>query len=518
MTTFFKHMRSYIEGHFAFVLFLCGILALPTAGVLANVHASQWRQRHVRTVFAATMEELQARTHSIAEEVSFKFATMRNMSSLLAEDPFLTSALQEPGAQPAARRRLKSIAATLGLSRVVLVNRDGICIASDESVQEPNLIGMNLGDRSYVVHSLRGERNMQLVVGRVSGEPGFHFSSPVVRHDKVAGVLSLKMGLKPLADQISLPTGVIVDAMGVVVLSTGLDYLLSAIPGAPALTLTKQQCRLLYRRDSLEKLFMHPVSVFGQEAFHIGGDAHPSLRYVTRVPEESLTVYGFHNLKNILEETDRLFLQRATWFFLSIYLASCLFLGSLVYGIRDRSQRRALKALNLELAEQAQHDALTCCYNRRPFGELIEREVARSARSREPFALAILDLDHFKEVNDTHGHMVGDAVLVQMAEAVRRELRQVDTIARMGGDEFAVLLPGADAQTAADVMRRVVERFKNVALDTSIGPLWQTLSVGIAASRGEMTPRQMTEAADKALYESKRRGRNQVFVHQPDEA
>jgi diguanylate cyclase (GGDEF)-like protein len=520
MTTFFQHLHRYIEKNFAFALILCGLLALPLAGALAVWHAEQWRQEHVRVVFASALHELGGRTHGRAEDVAFKFATLRNLSALLAEDALLTGALahgKKNGARAAAHRRLKTIATRLGLSRALLLDRRGVCVASDEPTRAFNLVGVDLSDRQYVIHALRGEPHTQLVVGRISSEPGFHFSSPVVLNGKVLGVLSLKMGLLPLADQIPLPSGIIVDAMGVVVLSTGLDQLLSVIPGAPALGLSMRERRLLYKRDRLKMLAMHPVTVFGQPAFRVDTDVFPSLRQVARIPREDLTVYGFQSLKDILEETDRLYLQRLTWFFLSTYLASCLFLGSLVYAIRDQSQRRALKVLNLELAEQAQRDALTCCFNRRPFTEMIEREVQRSARSGRHFALALIDLDHFKEVNDTHGHVVGDAVLVQVAEIIQGELRQIDTFARMGGDEFAVLLPGADAHNAAEVLRRIVERFKTTPLKTPIGPLWQTLSVGVVSAKGDMTPQQMAEAADKALYESKHQGRNQVSIHKPSE-
>jgi diguanylate cyclase (GGDEF) domain len=517
MTPFLRRIRHCVEAHPVLTLFFSCVLALPVSGVLAGLQASSWRTQHAAQAIAVMREELRARTQNMAEKVDFKFETMHSLAALLAGGSGLAGALLDPDKLPEVSLRLQSIASTLRLHRALLINGRGVCVASNEENAADNLIGIDLHDREYVARALLGEHLTQFVVGRVSSVPGFHFSSPVLLRGKIVGVLALKMDLRTLADQLSLPSGIIADSMGVVVLSADHKRLLMAMPEAPALALDEEQCRRRYKRDRLEPLSLRTVQVFGQEAFLIGDEDTPSLVHVARVPREHLTAYGFQSLGPLMQETDKLFIQRATWFFVAIYLACCLLLGSLVYGIRDRSQRRALRALNLELAEQAQRDPLTGCYNRRPFTEIIQRESLRSARTGQPFTLAFIDLDRFKTVNDTHGHPVGDAVLVQVTEIIRRELRQVDTLARLGGDEFALLLPGADAQTAADVLRRVVERFQNTPLDTAIGQLWQTLSIGAVSSTGELTPQQMTDAADKALYESKRRGRNQVVVHRPDE-
>lgn len=513
MTTFLRRILAAIEQNSIMVFAFCCVVALPLAFSLADMHASNWREQHALETIESARKALRGRSHGIAAEVAFKFATMRSLSALLAADSELAAGLSDPSALPAAARRLKRIAESFGLSHALLLDRRGVCLATNEPANRARLVGVSLADRDYVAGALAGEGRTQLVVGRISSEPGFHFSAPVRQGGTVLGVLSLKVGLKNLADQFFLPTGVIVDDRGVVVLSPGLDHLLSVLPGGAALDLSEQECMLLYKRTKLEPLIMRPTRVYGQEAFFIDNELSPSLRHVQPVPGEALTVYGFLNLDTVLEETETLFAHRLVWFFAAIYLGLLFFTAGALHFIQDRGQRRVLRALNAELAELAQHDPLTGCYNRRPFNELLEREAQRSARTGQPFALAIFDLDNFKSVNDTHGHMAGDAVLVQVAGAIRSELRQIDTVARMGGDEFAALLPGADAHTAAEVLRRVVERLQSTPLDTPAGPLTQTLSVGAAASHGELTPRQLAEDADEALYESKQRGRNQVVVH-----
>ena len=138
---------------------------------------------------------------------------MHNLTDLLAGDATLVDALRTPGDLRAADRRLQAIAGTLRLHRVLLMNRQGVCVASNEENPVANLIGVDLADRDYVARALKGERLSQFVVGRVSSVPGFHFAAPVVRNGRVLGVLALKMDLRALAGPLSLSSVIIADAM-----------------------------------------------------------------------------------------------------------------------------------------------------------------------------------------------------------------------------------------------------------------------------------------------------------------
>jgi diguanylate cyclase (GGDEF)-like protein len=156
-------------------------------------------------------------------------------------------------------------------------------------------------------------------------------------------------------------------------------------------------------------------------------------------------------------------------------------------------------------------DALTQTHNRRYFNEALEREYQRSLRYRRALSLVLFDIDHFKRINDTYGHVAGDSVLRQLARVVKPRLRQQDVLARVGGEEFAVLLPEvepAGAQVAAEKVRRLVESARFLVDQKEFGC---TVSVGIAAFDASMTsPQALYEAADKNLYEAKRGGRNRV--------
>lgn len=162
-------------------------------------------------------------------------------------------------------------------------------------------------------------------------------------------------------------------------------------------------------------------------------------------------------------------------------------------------------------------DGLTGLWNRRYFDRRLEQEVLRARRERRCCAVALVDVDHFKNVNDTYGHTVGDQVLREIAQVLRSALRATDDLAgRFGGEEFVVLLPDTDVlggQVAAERMRRAVQSHRISAIP---GQVHVTISAGVAgldATCYERTAQDLIEAADSALYAAKHAGRNRVCVH-----
>ena len=161
----------------------------------------------------------------------------------------------------------------------------------------------------------------------------------------------------------------------------------------------------------------------------------------------------------------------------------------------------------------AEVDGLTGVCNHRHFKMLLGREVERSRTTSQPLALLMADVDHFKRVNDAHGHPTGDAVLRHVASTLSRRLRRSDVLARYGGEEFAVLLPGTDAGAAAKLaedLRAEVER-EPARLALPQPPLSVTLSLGVAAMPDDADDEaRLLDAADRALYQAKKDGRNRV--------
>ncbi len=165
------------------------------------------------------------------------------------------------------------------------------------------------------------------------------------------------------------------------------------------------------------------------------------------------------------------------------------------------------KSLEQERAV-ARTDFLTGAINRRHFDELAAAEIARSRRHAHPFTVAYMDVDDFKLVNDRHGHSAGDRLLRLAADAIRRNVREVDVVARLGGDEFAVLMPETGADAAETVVRRVRRRLLEVVRAEG----WPvTFSVGVVTwDAPPDSVDEMLRAADRQMYAAKRGGKNAV--------
>ncbi|ATJ81515.1 GGDEF domain-containing protein [Halomonas beimenensis] len=166
------------------------------------------------------------------------------------------------------------------------------------------------------------------------------------------------------------------------------------------------------------------------------------------------------------------------------------------------------KRLERRLEFLARHDELTGLLNRRAGLARLDEEIARTHRHDIPLCVAICDLDHFKQINDRHGHGVGDEALAAVAEVMQSELRRYDVLARLGGEEFLVILPGATLSEA----ERSIERLRRRLVETRLASpgLSLTLSAGLAALKEGDAGDALLERADRALYRAKREGRNRV--------
>lgn len=206
------------------------------------------------------------------------------------------------------------------------------------------------------------------------------------------------------------------------------------------------------------------------------------------------------------------FLNGAALYFMSVCLA-CI----LMFVIRF-FRRKAL-LLEHELRHIARHDALTGLCNRRYLSELAEREVELAKRHASPLATLMLDIDHFKNVNDSYGHDVGDLVIKALADTCTRSLRRIDHIGRIGGEEFVCILPSTsreEAIAAAERMRRDIEL---VCVGTPKGEIRFTVSIGVALfNPAHADWPTLLKDADVALYRAKHEGRNRVVVAEPDAA
>ena len=185
-----------------------------------------------------------------------------------------------------------------------------------------------------------------------------------------------------------------------------------------------------------------------------------------------------------------------------------------------RQRAEAFEFQARQLSEQAHLDGLTGVLNRRQLETVLQQEFSRAMQRNRPLSLAFIDLDYFKKINDTHGHLIGDQVLKSFAAHLQEHLRGTDTVARFGGEEFVVLFPDTDEQVALAVVRRALIAIGNTPMVTLHGePLHVTFSAGVATHGGYerfTTVQDLLKAADDVLYRSKNLGRNQVNARAPE--
>ncbi|TVR03467.1 MAG: diguanylate cyclase [Deltaproteobacteria bacterium] len=176
-----------------------------------------------------------------------------------------------------------------------------------------------------------------------------------------------------------------------------------------------------------------------------------------------------------------------------------------------------VKQLELQLREQATTDELTGLWNRRYFTRRAQRELAMASRTERPLCVLMLDIDHFKRINDTRGHGVGDRVLRDFGALLRDQLRATDLLGRLGGEEFAVLLPETGLGTAEKVAERIRAAVEDHSFEHDEGTLRATVSIGIAqrTPENDKSLDRLLSQADQALYEAKAGGRNRVVVQRP---
>ncbi len=204
--------------------------------------------------------------------------------------------------------------------------------------------------------------------------------------------------------------------------------------------------------------------------------------------------------------------------FLILSVSALMLIGIAIYWTIGRLVVRRLAELALTtrkldqaLRDQALRDSLTGLLNRRYFDLAIRREVAASERSGRPFSVALIDFDHFKDINDTHGHQAGDAALRRLADMLRVMVRSSDSVCRWGGDEFAVLMPDTSLEAANGCAERWRQALAQTEMHTGAAPWHFTVSTGLAAYPATaQSSEELLRQMDLALYNAKSSGRNRV--------
>jgi len=177
--------------------------------------------------------------------------------------------------------------------------------------------------------------------------------------------------------------------------------------------------------------------------------------------------------------------------------------------MRIRAGKRILD-LQGKLQYSATHDALTGIYNRGAILQELDKQISRCYRENTSLSVGMLDIDYFKKVNDTYGHLVGDEVLKEVCRRIISCLRNYDVVGRYGGEEIIIITPGVDQAQAMNIFERIRETIGNKEIHDDTTKLCVTVSIGIASLSRHLTTKEFIQIADDALYQAKDNGRNQV--------
>ena len=189
-------------------------------------------------------------------------------------------------------------------------------------------------------------------------------------------------------------------------------------------------------------------------------------------------------------------------------------LAIIVYDVTDEAvSKKALQSANAELSQLSRTDKLTQLNNRGYWELCLEQEYERFVRTQHPTSLMMLDIDHFKQVNDSYGHLAGDAVLIHLASVIRKMIRGTDIAGRFGGEEFGIILPNTPAINAEILAERLRYKIETTPITYQNESIMITISLGIAeADSRYLTYHQWLASADQALYDAKQQGRNRFIT------
>ncbi|WP_051375873.1 sensor domain-containing diguanylate cyclase [Stutzerimonas chloritidismutans] len=398
------------------------------------------------------------------------------------------------------------------VKQVAVIDKNGFLVFSNLASSEKPV---NLSDREH----FRVHRDHPLedrlfiskpVLGRVSKQWTIQFTRPIHQDGEFSGVLVLSVPTNFFADYYQQ---INVGANGSIAL-VGTDRSLRAIASGVAIPGRYGRFKVPEDRPYFDQ--NAPAHGFYEGVSSIDGEYR--LGAYRRLTDGDVVVVVLLSPKDFMAA----FHKRRELLIASAGIISLLLavVALLIFVLSSRyfQSTEKLRQSHDQLAQLANTDVLTGVSSRRSFLTGLEAELARARRHDESLSLLMLDIDHFKRVNDVHGHPIGDAVLKQFTATCASMLRAHDLFGRLGGEEFAIALPHTDPDGARSVAEKIRMAIEQAPLTTAAGNIEITVSIGVAQTQaGQHEIDQLIAWADKALYDAKHGGRNQVRVGRPED-
>lgn len=401
---------------------------------------------------------------------------------------------------------LKLAEKSLNADLIFILNAAGDCVAASNWGTEGSPIGTNYAERDFFKRNKTGQRGMQYAVGKTTHIPGLYFASPVIIDGKFTGAVVAKIGVPHLSFLTQHLDAFVADSNGVIILAHDKELEMLALPDA-AISYVSEQDRLArYQRSTFPALKIQPWKDSRFPALMlIHNETIPQVLATHELYEYGLTVY-IENEISAMPSLSRDYF----WFTLLLgAFGSVLILATVGSAIYLQSVKRS-KAL---LWKRANFDALTDLPNRDLLRDRLSQEIKKTDRSGLPLALLLIDLDQFKEVNDTLGHDMGDLLLQLAADRIVECVRKSDTVARLGGDEFSVVLPQlANTSQVDNIAQKIILKLTEpFQLQNEV--VYISASLGITLYPSDASDiDNMMKNADQAMYAAKDNGRNR-FSH-----
>lgn len=499
------------------------LLCIPAVVATAWMATEQIAVRRIEAAIQRQTQQIARQLTDSEFDLEVVFSQARSITTWISEEGHAAAAILNPSEVAAANIFLDGVATSFGLDLIYVMDAKGISVAASNWDTSASTVGMDFSDREHFRTSITGVPGQQFAVGRTTRAPGFFFSMPVRKGSEVIGTVGIKINQPRLQHLLRIAGSVISDEYGVVVLAENPKYLFHTLPGATVGTLGEVQRRVRYARSDFDPL---PTQSAGLSQFPEVQlfDGHPVLLGSRAMIDAGLQIHvasAFDALHDVRAQRKLLFSALAvtsTLLIWGLWLAALYFLRARDYRRRLEAANRQLSSLNSELHEQATHDFLTGALNRRAFNALLINELERLKRYGGELSLGVIDLDHFKRVNDERGHEVGDLALQFLVDFLGRTMRRSDMLARLGGEEFCLLMPNTPPTEAARVIDRMRETIAVTSVPGLVPELYLTFSAGVASWTPGVTDRMLINTADEALYAAKGSGRNRVMIGRPGES
>ena len=533
------------------ILLAVGLLVL-SCWRLADSMANQLAKRELGATVDAREQVASAVTDTVGQSLDGDIALLRGIPATVAAAPVVREAL-DPGstrtlasmrATPDDTRRislerdvsltslnsfLRRVSDLAGIDAVWVVTRDGLCIASSNANTATSFVGDDLSGRPYMHAVANGKMTIAFARGMTTGRPGIYVTSPVITEKGVIGGIVGKLNINRARHWVAQTGSFIADQNGVIVLAQDRSLELYALPGSPVLTMASATRAATYAQQIFPVLTVEPQGARAQaQAPWLSRSTADKLVSIEHGPPSLLNIKstdhgglstGLIMSFDVWNEAQANFRRNRLLIFLAAI--SVLTVG-IVLALSYYRERRLhhdtrdmavqLQHANARLSDEARYDSLTGALSRRYFLDLLSTQLRASQLARTPLTVVIADLDHFKQINDRHGHATGDRALEYFLTVCERVLRVGDAVGRLGGEEFGILLPGAPAGQAERIAESVRMEFRRSRPKTIPDDIGLSVSLGIAAAIRHDTPERLLSRADQALYLAKARGRNRSVV------